>query len=237
VSRHGLIADVHANLPALEAVLRRLRQLDITDLLVAGDLVGYGAQPNEVVELLEDAGAVCVLGNHDLMALGAANGDCSELCQRCMEYTRRVLSPATRAYLEALPEERTVEEVVVAHGGLGDPWRYVRNGAEAEVELQALRQRAPQARWLVLGHTHRRAVYGDKSRHIVNPGSVGQSRGLLPVATFGVLDGGSCRLLSTAYDLRAARRSLREANLPWGAIHSPPRLGPALRRRLKLRRG
>jgi putative phosphoesterase len=237
VSRRGLIADVHANLPALEAVLRRLRALDIADLLVAGDLVGYGAQPNEVVELLQDAGAVCVLGNHDLMALGVSNGPCSELCQRCMEYTRRVLSPATRDYLAALPEEQIVDDVVVAHGGLGDPWRYVRNRAEAEVELQALRRRVPQARWLVLGHTHRRAVYGDESSHVVNPGSVGQSRGLLPVATFGVLDGGSCRLFSAAYDLRAARRSLRDADLPWRAVHSPPRLGQAVRRRLKLRRG
>jgi hypothetical protein len=79
-------------------------------------------------------------------------------------------------------------------------------------------------------------MHSAELRTVVNPGSVGQSRGLLPRATFGVLDGGSCRFFSTRYDLRAARRALREADLPRQAIHAPPRLGTAVRHRLTPRR-
>src|SRR4051794_15638391 len=114
--RLGVIADVHANLPALEAALAALGAADV--LVCAGDLVGYGPQPNECVTLLREHGARAVLGNHDLMALGDDDyGVTDALVLETMAYTRRTLDAATRHLLAALPGQLDVtDDVVLAHG-------------------------------------------------------------------------------------------------------------------------
>src|SRR3954471_18221956 len=105
--RLGVLADVHANLTALDTALEALGGVDT--LVCAGDLVGYGPQPNECVALLREAGARAVMGNHDLMALGDDDhGVTDALVLTTMAYTRRELDDATREYLAALPGQLDV---------------------------------------------------------------------------------------------------------------------------------
>src|SRR4051795_6579846 len=98
--RLGLIADVHGNLPALEAALAVLERERLDGYLCAGDLVGYGPHPNQVVERVRALGAPCVAGNHDLMALDRLPADrADELARETLAWTRDQLTDDSREYL------------------------------------------------------------------------------------------------------------------------------------------
>src|SRR3954452_19829584 len=102
--RFGLIADVHANLPALEAALEALERERVDAYICAGDLVGYGPHPNETVARVRWLDPICVAGNHDLMALGRLpTGRADALARQTLAWTREELDGDARAYLEALP--------------------------------------------------------------------------------------------------------------------------------------
>ena len=246
--RLGLISDVHGNLPALEAVLDALAGVD--RLLCAGDLVGYGPFPDKCVTRVAEAGAVTVAGNHDLIALGRLSTErCVPLARETLEWTRGRLGEDARRALEALPLRADPEDgLVLTHGGLGDPQRYVRSEAEAREQLEGVDAGAT----LVLGHTHVPLVVGEDrgellrggtgmvdlpaaERHLVNPGAVGQSRSADPRARAAVLDtdAASVELIAVDYDVRATRRALRAAGLPPNACHARPQ---RFRGELRLRR-
>ena len=90
--RYGVIADVHGNLPALEAVLDALQRIGVDAYACAGDLVGYGPEPNECVETVRKLGAATVAGNHDLIALGALSEDrCERLARESLPFRSAVL--------------------------------------------------------------------------------------------------------------------------------------------------
>ena len=120
--RYGVIADVHGNLDALRAVLRAIDREGVDRHLVAGDLVGYGPYPNECVAAVAELSAICVAGNHDLIALGALSDErCIELARRSLTWTRRVLGADERAFLAALPRVDTAPGGVrMAHGSLDE---------------------------------------------------------------------------------------------------------------------
>ncbi len=199
--RIGLISDVHANLAALRAVLSRLEADGVEHIVCAGDVVGYGPQPNECVEVLASAGVTCVAGNHDLMAIGVLDASRrAPLVARSSAFTDAELSGASRGWLAALPRVATFgadglgeAAVVIAHGSLEDAERYVERDETSSQQLDALARRFPGATALVLGHTHRPRHFrsGAGSTRpglrggrfaagtgplVCNPGSVGQSR-------------------------------------------------------------
>lgn len=247
--RVGLLSDVHANLAALRAVLRRLEDRGVERLLVAGDLVGYGAHPNECVELLASAGAECVAGNHDLFVLDRLPPTrFPPLARRSADLTRAMLSADVRAFLEALPVRLHVERVLMTHGSLDSPEEYVVDRGRAVELLRRLPAEAPGSDTLVLGHTHRqwcvdadRGVLRARGRiplhgtaHLLNPGSVGQSRQRerRPGARFAVYDSStpSVDFERVDYDVDASRRALRDLRLPDRCLHAPPRAGRRLLR-------
>jgi predicted phosphodiesterase len=103
--RYGVIADVHANLHALDAALAFLCSQKIDAYLCAGDLVGYGPQPNECVRRVLALPGRCVAGNHDLIAVERLGSEgCSRLAQASLSWTRRVLDDDVRALLADLPD-------------------------------------------------------------------------------------------------------------------------------------
>jgi predicted phosphodiesterase len=227
--RLGVIADVHGNLHALDAVLGALGPVD--RLICAGDLVGYGPRPDECVERLAELGALAVAGNHDLMALGRLDpGGAGPLVRLSTEWTAAAISSATRDHLAGLPPVARAEDVVVAHGSLDDPSEYVRDCDRAGAELARLDK---DALGLVLGHTHHPLQCGGEP-WLLNPGSVGQSRERRPLARGAVIDTGSgrTRLVAADYDVRATRRELRAAGLPPHLCHLAPGRAARLRRRL-----
>jgi diadenosine tetraphosphatase ApaH/serine/threonine PP2A family protein phosphatase len=180
-----------------------------------------------------------VAGNHDLIAVEELTTErCSPLARRSLEWTRSTLGTEARATLRALPATAsTAGGVLIAHGSVVDPQEYVRTAAQARNQLELV----PEARIVVLGHTHVAAVVGSQrrlsagmtgevplaseERFVLNPGSVGQSRQRLPRARFAILDleRGSVTFHALRYDTRACRAALRREGLPERSYHQPPR--------------
>lgn len=252
MTRLALLSDVHANLGALQVVLRSLPDQDVDQVLVAGDLVGYGPQPNECVATLAELGAVCVAGNHDLFVLKRLPPTrFPALARRSAALTRSMLSAEAREFLAALPLTRRVDRVLMAHGSLDDPEEYVLHSDRAAQLLSRLTQVAPGANTLVLGHTHRqwcvdgsREVRSPRARlellpgaRLLNPGSVGQSRQWerRPRARFAVLDTDAATVdfLRLDYDVATARRLLHAQGLPNSCLHLRPGPRRLARRLLK----
>src|SRR5215468_4319962 len=122
----ALLADVHGNLEALDAVLRALdRTAPQAKLVCAGDVVGYGPNPEECLERLSERGAVIVLGNHEEMVLGRRDFlQCVSAGIRAAVWTREHLSAHARRVLEQLPSRaKAAQEVLVCHGDLHDAGR------------------------------------------------------------------------------------------------------------------
>lgn len=248
--RYAVLADVHANLHALDAVLAAVRRDDVDGVLCAGDLVGYGAFPNECVDRLRAAGAVCVAGNHDLIATGRLDDARSSTAAReSLRWTRGVLRADSRRFLAGLPLRTVVDGMAMAHGSLDDPEEYVGSADRGRELLARLPGLGAGAGVLVLGHTHEPwalgATLGTALRrgtggcvlprgepYLLNPGSVGQSRDVAPHARYLVLDLDRRRASFRAvrYDLRACRAALRRAGLPPDNCHAPPTVRERLRR-------
>jgi predicted phosphodiesterase len=258
--RYAIIADVHGNLPALRATIEAADRAGADAYLCAGDLVGYGPHPNECVELLASLNAVCVAGNHDLMALGRLSDErCVRLARRSLAWTREVLSEPARRYLANLPIRRAVDDrIVLSHGSWDDPQEYVLRRQQAEVQLGRLASAGAGATVLVLGHTHTPSIHGEqrgavaarpghpvdlarRERHLLNPGAVGQSRGRVLDARLMLLDLEPGRVIPMAvrYDAGSVRRDLRRHNLPAESVHlrrpAWRRLAGAARTRVRAR--
>src|SRR5688500_3532760 len=136
--RIAVLSDIHANLPALDAVLADAGAVDAIWHL--GDVVGYGPDPDGVVERLRSIGAEGVRGNHDAAACGGSEIDWfNPEARRAMEWTRAAIAPATVDWLTALPERRTVEGVDLVHGSPREPiWEYVTTAGVARANLELL---------------------------------------------------------------------------------------------------
>jgi diadenosine tetraphosphatase ApaH/serine/threonine PP2A family protein phosphatase len=243
MARYGLLADVHANLAALRAVLGRLERERLDGLVCAGDLVGYGPSPNECVELLSRRGVLCVAGNHDLIASGRLDdASAGRTARRSLVWTRAHLSDEVRDRLAALPLTAvTPDGVIVTHGAIDDPEARVVRPEGAVSAIAGLVARFPDACFLVVGNTHRPVAFDDQGRvpegarggtlrlapgrrYLINPGSVGQSREYRAWARCAILDTAALelRFVTVRYDRGETSRASVAAGLPPGAEHRPP---------------
>ncbi len=229
--RIAVVSDIHSNLPALEAVLGAVGDT-VDRLWVLGDIVGYGAEPDSVVERLRASEAVAVRGNHDHVAAGNEGADWfNAIARSAVEWTARVISPVTRTWLAELPIRREESGFTLVHGSPRDPlWEYVTDRVVAGEAMAAM----TTARGL-FGHTHlprafvaddggmREIVADDGSalelggqRALLNPGSVGQPRDGDPRAAYLIMDTDDDRATwhRVAYDVALAARRIRAAGLP-----------------------
>ena len=251
--RWGVLSDIHGNLHALHAVVADLQVLGVDGWLSVGDLVGYGPQPNECVELVLSLGARGVAGNHDLIALGELSGErSSERAKRSHLWTRDELRPDVLDHLRMLPRTLEVDGgLVLAHGSLDDPEEYVYLARQASEQLRNLRLRHPEARALLLGNTHEQLLHHEGSARVkpprrspaplgsgpvvLNPGSVGQSRQRErhPQARALLLDtaSGEAWFRAVDYDVEGCRAELVRRGLPPESLHAPPRRRVPGRRR------
>ena len=240
--RYGVLSDVHGNLHALRSALAVMRAAHVDGYLCLGDLIGYGPLPNECVELVASIGAVCVAGNHELMALGRlGQEEASDFARDSLSWTRGVLTEATWTYIASLPATTSVSGAVLAHGSLDDPAEYVTSPGRAREQLAGL-QHEPEPWTLLLGHTHHAWAFAASAgallhrapggvplardeRYLLNPGSVGQSRDRLPECRFLVLDldAGRADFQSIPYDLDGCRDALRRHGRPADSCHRRPR--------------
>ena len=236
-----MLSDVHGNLPALQAVLARAERERVDGLLCAGDVVGYGPQPDACADLLRRSGAVCVAGNHELLVLGRLGGERSSRRARdSTRWTRRVLRADTHDWLQTLPLQAHVAGVTMTHGSLDDVEEYVTSDVRARQQLEV----APQ---LVLGHTHRPWLHvagrtvrpagrpvelPDGEPFLLNPGSVGEPRDGTSHARFAVLDlaARTVEQVDAPYDVGAARAAAAAAAQPLLVRRDPPLWARAVRR-------
>ena len=213
--RLAILADVHANLPALEAVLRDVDSLAPSGIWVAGDLVGYHPWPNEVLSILRDRRVKAIRGNHDRAALGGETFRFNELAAEAIRWTRIQLTPGSVGYLKDLEDRirTTMPEGVVAmyHGSPRDDDEYVFPHTADESLV-----RTAGAPFVILGHTHLPMALRFRSGLLVNPGSVGQPRDGDPRAAWGVLDLSSRTfgVRRVPYDIDAVAAAVRKFGLP-----------------------
>jgi predicted phosphodiesterase len=227
-----VLSDVHSNLAALDAVLSGLGSVDAIWHL--GDAVGYGPQPQAVVDRLRGAGAIWVRGNHDDAAGG---GESIELFNpdgyRAMQWTRTQIHESTREYLAELPETATPESlnVTLTHGSPRNPiWEYMNSAAVARRNLPYF-----ETQFCLVGHTHVAMAFRESgeamqtvritprtslplgdARAILNPGSVGQPRDGDARASYMVIDTDSACVAwhRAQYDIEATQKAMAEAGLP-----------------------
>jgi diadenosine tetraphosphatase ApaH/serine/threonine PP2A family protein phosphatase len=228
--RIAVVSDIHANLVALDAVLEAIGAADAVWHL--GDIVGYGPDPDRVVERLVGIGAVGVRGNHDAAACGGPEIDWfNPEARAAMEWTRRVISGATRSWLASLPDRLVDGPFTLVHGSPRDPiWEYVTSIPVARANLESLA--TPVG---LHGHTHIPVVFRDRDgrieaatpgdgssvaldgeRVLLNPGSVGQPRDGDPRASYAIIDTDAGRFTwhRVEYEIEAVQVAMRAAGLP-----------------------
>ncbi len=217
--RIAVVSDIHSNHDALRAVVSAIEGCDA--LVCVGDLVGYGAEPNEVlseIRSLKPAGIV--MGNHDY---AVSTGDTYGFVQhaiQAVEWTRKVISEENVRYVSSLPRTVTFtadgSTIVLAHGSPTDPLNeYIYPGTH-EFILRSLVD-GSQGEVLLLGHTHMPFSHEFNSKLLGNPGSVGQPRDGDPRASYAILElsgNAKFRVYRVEYDIDAAASKIVARGLP-----------------------
>ena len=207
--RVGLISDVHANAPALQAVLEDMPPVD--HLIHAGDVVGYGGFPHDVLAEFRQRSIASIQGNHDRAVLGEFHDEFHRIPKAAALWTTDQLSEDELSYLDDLPVESAFVNghVSVAHGAPGEPntYTYPENFDASLLGNETV---------LVLGHTHKQASRSFDEGTIVNPGSVGLPRDGDPRAAYALLDCDSWTvdLCRVDYNIERAQEAIREHGLP-----------------------
>ena len=225
----GLVSDIHSNLHALETVLDRL--VDCEKIVCLGDVVGYGAHPNECVKKVRALGIPSVLGNHDAACIGLLSlGWFNPFAANAIRWTLDQMTGESHDFLRSLPRSLREEPYYVVHGSPREPTtEYLTNAFQARDGFALCQDQV-----IYVGHTHIPLAFMDREgveeirpadgewisykrrRLIYNPGAVGQPRDGDPRASFSIMDteSGKIGLFRVEYDVDSARKDIIEAGLP-----------------------
>ena len=231
--RYAVIADIHANLAAFTAVLGDIEQKGgVDEIWCLGDIVGYGPDPHQCLELLRRYNHVCVAGNHDWAAIGRIDTSYfNPMAATACKWTARQLDSDDIQYLENLPLTIEKDGFTLVHGSPMEPiLEYVISTSIAARNFAFL-----ESPFCLVGHSHVPAVFKEEagsclplqfspgiglvlgeSRMIINPGGVGQPRDGDPRASYAIYDSGSrvIRLYRLPYDIGATQDKMMQAGLP-----------------------
>lgn len=198
-----IISDIHANLAAFEAVLADTAGQWET-IWCLGDIIGYGPNPNECVDLLRQYDHISLSGNHDWAALGKLDiNSFNDEAQTAVRWTQSVLRDDVRTYMESLPTTLLKDPFTLVHASPRQPvWEYILDAYTAAVNFSYF-----DTPYCLVGHTHVPGTFEQENnhilvhqpnycqpqilpqtRHIINPGSVGQPRDSDPRAAYALLD-------------------------------------------------
>jgi predicted phosphodiesterase len=235
--RYLILSDIHANLDALEAVLSAVPSSSWDRVVVLGDLVGYGAEPNAVVDRVRALDPVAVIrGNHDKAACGLEDAsNFNQVARTAAAWTFETLTDGNRQYLRDLPAgPMSIDDhVEICHGAPFDEDHYIFDGDDA---LRALEAGVRPV--CLFGHTHLPVIFrrhgevfdgfvpeeddetrvplAAGARYLINPGSVGQPRDGDPRAAYAIYesDDPALVLYRVEYSVEEAQRRIRAAGLP-----------------------
>lgn len=226
-----VISDIHSNATALQAVLEDAGNFDRTWCL--GDIVGYGPEPNECVQIIKALpNLTCILGNHDAAAMGFIDlWAFNDEAQAALQVQMRLLNEESRQFLELLQPVCIADGVTLAHGSPRDPiWEYILNGRVAQQNFSAF-----ETQICLIGHSHIPVIFeenvrksptilmpnsGDMwrsaKRFILNPGSVGQPRDHDPRAAYVLWDSEEqiWTYHRVEYDIPSVQEKIRTMGIP-----------------------
>jgi predicted phosphodiesterase len=235
--RFLIVSDIHANVTALEAVVNAAKgRWD--QAICLGDVVGYGPDPNEAIDLVRTLNSTLIRGNHDKAACGQTDAeDFNPVARIAAEWTTAQLRPENMEFLKALPQgPKQIDGVTLVHGAVVDEDEYIFAPAQA---LDSLLEAPTPVTFF--GHTHFQGGFSyrdtrleviqlkphpgtnfaalqvvDGTRYLLNPGSVGQPRDGDPRAAFAVADLGHnvVEFWRVPYDVAAVQERMRKAKLP-----------------------
>jgi putative phosphoesterase len=213
----GVFSDIHGNLQALESVFEDAQKRGVNVFVNAGDIVGYGAFPNETVELLCEKGVLGILGNYDLEVLeGKINSKGAK--RVAYKFAKKELSKSSQCYLESLPRELRFEvagkKLLITHGSPKSINEHITQKTPAE-KLESLAKTA-KADVIIVGHSHEQFQKQVNDVCFVNPGSAGRPGDGNPQAAYAVLrfNPFNVELIRINYDVETAAKAVRERGLP-----------------------
>jgi predicted phosphodiesterase len=228
-----VISDVHANIQALDAVLKAAGEVEAVYCL--GDLVGYGPDPIDVIDKLQNIGGLeCILGNHDAAVIGQINlASFNDDARRNIEWAQNQITTSNFRFLQTLPIRKEIGVTTLVHGSPRNPvWEYLLDTLTVKVNFYHFITQV-----CLVGHTHLPIIYSDPrnsyseptwrtlqdgesikidGRMLINPGSVGQPRNHDPRASFAILDTETLIWKSRriAYDIVSVQQRIYQAGLP-----------------------
>ena len=229
----AIIADLHANLEATRAVFKEIDARKPDQTVCLGDLTGYNANPNEVVDLVRERGVPTVMGNHDAAVCGLEDPwFFRAAAKKAIEWQFDKLRDDNRRWLSSCPEQVVFRGSSLAvHGSPSSRDDYIIDWLDAMRQLEYLNGREVSA--CFFGHSHRPSFFSEKgnmnpgqsntlrqlhpsNRYFINPGAVGQPRDRDPRAAFGLFDADKmtfefCRV---EYDVEACQKKILQARLP-----------------------
>jgi predicted phosphodiesterase len=231
--RFAFISDIHANLEALEAVLADIDKKETDEILCLGDVVGYGANPNECAEIIAKRCKSVLLGNHDAVATNLLTTQHFNVHAKiAIEWTTQTLTQSNKTFLAALPVSKTTDLITMAHSTPYEPgmWYYITSLEEAAYNFQFF-----DTKICLVGHTHipmiivldgeeiyvhpeKQISYNEREdrRLLINIGSVGQPRDRIPDSSYGILDTDekTFTLYRIPYDILKAQSKMKKIKMP-----------------------
>ncbi|MGF1679382.1 MAG: metallophosphoesterase family protein [Candidatus Methylacidiphilales bacterium] len=229
--RYGIFSDIHSNVDAFMAVMDDMAKNNVTHPICLGDVVGYNAAPRESLKMVLALGCPVIMGNHDEMVAGLAQGEnFNALAGEGIAHSKKNLSSKYKTMLRQFPMQKRIDHFTIVHASLDDPhhWNYVNSDLEAESSFTY-----QHTRLCFVGHTHIPKVFRrDKHvhdrppapsvklerncRYLINVGSVGQPRDRDWRASY-VIYTPSQELVEfrrLEYDLQKAQDRILRAGLP-----------------------
>ena len=232
--RYAFISDIHANLEALDAVLDDIEEQQIDEVICLGDIVGYGANPNECVDVVTKKCPVVLLGNHDAAAVEMLSTQHFNIHAKiAIEWTTQTLRKDIRDQLSELPLKAALDQMTLVHATPYEPnmWYYITSLEEAAFNFQFF-----DTQVCLVGHTHipiiivldnQKELYVHQdtgirlsdvegSRLLINVGSVGQPRDRNPKSCYGIFDTGSGEFSyrRVAYNIDKTQQKMKKIKMP-----------------------
>ena len=221
--RIAIISDIHSNLEALTSALEIIDAEHVDQLVCLGDVVGYGANPNECIDIVRSRCSTVLLGNHDAAAIDLAVANQFTLnAQLSAIWTFGNLIEDNKAFLKNLPHTRKMGDVLLSHASPFEPdeWHYVISEFDTREAFGSFDETI-----CFIGHSHIPVIFSEHGkvmdvtpaeRYIINVGSIGQPRDGNPNLSFGIFDTdtSSYRNVRASYDIQTAADKIRTAGLP-----------------------